>query len=116
MDDINTRDTQEPKKDLSPASILFWRHVVGMLFLSIILPPWVVPRDYGADSLEQYLGAELGKFLPPIALATIVTILGWLFFTDATKNKLWKIFIISAWISFILSRFVLLYGFFRSAS
>jgi hypothetical protein len=110
MDDINTRDTQAPKKDLSPASILFWRHVVGMLLLSMMLPPW------GAGSFAQYLGAELGKFLPVIALPTIITILGWLFFTDAMKNKLWKIFIVSAWMTFILSRFVVLYGFFRSAS
>ncbi len=77
---------------LSPSSIVFWRHLVGLFLILSLTPP------YSGGSLSEWLGASVGKFGFGVLLSGAVMLLALLFVTSVVREKFWLFFIAGAWI------------------
>ncbi len=89
---MSETESTAPMPDMSPTSIGFWRHIIGMAIVLIILPP------YALGNLSEFMGYSVGKVFSAIIPAAIITFLGGLFLTNTMKGKVWKVFVISAWV------------------
>lgn len=75
--------------DMTPASIVFWRHFIALFGAMVLLgskPLW----PYG---LANGIATHVGALLWALALSG----LAYLFFTTKMKGKYWKVFIQFAW-------------------
>lgn len=80
-----------PSVSLSPRSIVFWRHVVGITVVLMAQHP----RLY--ETGMMFLGLSLGTVAIAVGGAALVTALAYLFFTAQTKRKAWRLFVLMAW-------------------
>ena len=68
--------------------IVFWRHIVGMVLVVIVTPPYVTSTP------SAFLGTIVGTLIIPLLITTIIVVLGWLFFTARLVGKKGSLFII----------------------
>ena len=87
------------KISLSPRSIVFWRHIVGIVIVLLVQHP----RLYGNGMM--FLGLWSGTVVIALGTAGFITGLAYLFFTTQTKRKAWRMFIAVAWGVAILQLF-----------
>lgn len=80
-----------PSISLSPRSIVFWRHVVGITVVLMAQHP----RLY--ETGMMFLGLWLSTVAIALGGAALVTGLAYLFFTAKTKGRAWRLFIVVAW-------------------
>ena len=85
---------------LTPKSVVFWRHVVGIVFLVIA----TIAYSGNIGSPTEIFGSLLGVFGVAILLAALCA----LFFTNIMRDKFYEVFIKIAW---ILALLVLVGGF-----
>jgi hypothetical protein len=88
-----------PNISLSPRSIVFWRHVVGITAVLMAQHP----RLY--ENGMMFLGLWLGTVAITVGGAGLVTALGYLFCTTQTKGRTWRLFVVVAWSIAILTLF-----------
>jgi hypothetical protein len=75
--------------DMSPNSIVFWRHFVALFGAMVVLgskPMW----QYGLANVVAY---HVGSLLWGLGLAGLAC----LFFTKKLKGKFWRLFIQISW-------------------
>lgn len=80
-----------PNISLSPRSIVFWRHVVGIIVILMAQHP----RLY--ENAMVFLGVWLGTVVIALGGAGLITALAHLFFTVQTKGRVWRLFVVMAW-------------------
>jgi hypothetical protein len=98
---MDTQDAaQEPKHAvMSPRSMAFWRHIVGIAIVLLAQHP----RLYGNGIV--FFGLWSGTVAIALVGAGVVTGLLHLFFTARTKGKAWRIFVAIAWVFALLQLF-----------
>lgn len=92
-------------QNISPTSIVFWRHIVGMVLLVMFAPPYGISK-----TPTEFLGFTIGAMLIPLSTTAIIIALGALFFTEQLQGKKGALFIKIAWILTIFAIFALNYG------
>lgn len=90
--------------NVSPRSIIFWRHLIVITFILGIAPP------YFGRNLTEFAGGVLGKLLMSLALAGVFSAFGLLFFTKALKGRYWWFFVECAWFFGAIVIFLINYG------
>jgi hypothetical protein len=90
--------------DVSPRSIIFWRHLVVIAFILGIAPP------YFGRTLTEFAGGVLGKLIVTLVSAGVFSALGLLFFTKTLKGRCWWFFIECAWCFGAIAIFLSNYG------
>ncbi len=81
--------TPNPHAPISAKSIVFWRHIVGIVLLLLL--------QHGAENVPHFLGRWLGSIVIAFAGAGIISGFGYLFFTSWFRGKVLRAFVISAW-------------------
>ncbi len=90
---------------IPPTSIVFWRHIVGMVLLVMVAPPYGV-----SGTPSEFLGRVAGAMALPLLTTTIIIALGSLFFTKQLEGKKGGLFIKIAWAMTFLGVFFINYG------
>ncbi len=89
---------------MSPKSVVFWRHVIGVLIALVFLPPY----QWGLPS--EFLGGVMAKAIVTFGCAGAIATLGILFLTNTVRPKAWFIFIVCAWTFAFIGSAVMWYG------
>jgi hypothetical protein len=89
----------------SLTSIVFWRHIVGMMLLVMVAPPYGVSR-----TPSEFLGSIVGTMILPLLTTAIIIALGALFFTKQLEGKKGSLFIKIAWGMTFLGIYFINYG------
>lgn len=79
----------EEETSLSPKSIIFWRHIVGIAVLLLF--------QRGTESVPYFLGHWGGAMASAFGIAALISGLGYLFFTSWLRGKVARTFVIAAW-------------------
>lgn len=87
----------DKKADLSIKSIIFWRHVVGILIILLF--------QRGAENLPFFLGRWLATTTIALAGAGLICGIGYLFFTSLLKTRVVRIFVTCTWVLAALQLF-----------
>jgi hypothetical protein len=84
------------KIQLSPRSIIFWRHIVGIIIILLAQHPRLF------ETMATFLGLWAGSLVIALGGAGLITCLAYLFITSRVKERAWRLFVLLAWCLAIL--------------